>query len=64
MRPTTDGVNAAFPKYFEEVKREIYVWCASELWECDPGDVGAGVWGGHAYGAAVKNYENLPKCGM
>ncbi|WP_328629169.1 hypothetical protein OHA88_40235 [Streptomyces sp. NBC_00353] len=36
MRPAAGGVNAAFPKYFEEVKREIYVWYASELRECDP----------------------------
>lgn len=46
MRPSTGDVNAAFPKYFEEVKCEICAWDASELRKCDPGGVGTGVWVG------------------
>lgn len=61
MRPTMGNVNAAFTKYFEEVKCGICTRGGFDLLRCCSDGVGEGVLSRLVDAVACVNYESLPK---
>ena len=61
MRPTMGNVNAAFTKYFEEVKRGICIRDSFDLLRYCSDGVGESVLSRLVDAVACMNYESLPK---